>query len=117
MDEGSTMRDRQARTAGSAGRSASAGMPGSEMMTTEERMAELEERLARVEGSVNLRERGRDLMNRVMPPEAMQHFRNSGREQLLGYRSIIDFWIRRIETSEQRAASRSNSSHETIEIE
>ena len=32
-----------------------------------------------------------------------RHFRNAGREQLLGIRSIVDFWIRRIELAEEHA--------------
>jgi hypothetical protein len=79
------------------------------------RIAELEERLARLEGSPTLRERGRKMMDRVMPPEASQHFRNAGREQLLGIRSIVDFWIRRIDDAESRA--RADLGRETIEID
>ncbi len=84
--------------------------------TGDERIADLEARLERLEGEPSLRERGRSLMNRVMPPEASHHFRNAGREQLLGIRSIVDFWIRRIDDADQRAASRS-AERETIEIE
>ena len=40
------------------------------------------------------------MMDRVIPPEAARHFRNAGREQLLGVRSIVDFWIRRIDDAE-----------------
>ena len=50
-----------------------------------------------------------------MPPEASQHFRNAGREQLLGVRSIVDFWIRRIEDAESRA--RADLGRENIEID
>ena len=50
-----------------------------------------------------LKERGRRMIDRVMPPEAGQHFRNAGREQLLGVRSIVDFWIRRIDDAESRS--------------
>jgi hypothetical protein len=109
-------------TAGGRGRSArgrqatSAGMPGNEIMTPEERITELENRLASLEGSLSLRERGRDMMDKVMPPEAGRHFRNAGREQLLGMRSILDFWIRRIESAENRAASK-DAARQTIEIE
>jgi hypothetical protein len=78
-------------------------------------MAELEARLARLEGSPGLRERGRKMMDRVMPAEASQHFRNAGREQLLGIRSIVDFWIGRIEDAETRA--RDDLGRETIEID
>jgi hypothetical protein len=95
-----------------AGASASPGMPeaGAEL-----RLAELEERLARLEGEPTLKERGRRMMDRVMPPEAGQHFRNAGREQLLGVRSIVDFWIRRIDLAESR--SRADAGRETIEID
>jgi hypothetical protein len=79
------------------------------------RIAELEERLARLEGTPGLRERSRRMMDRVMPPEASRHFRNAGREQLLGIRSIVDFWIRRIEDAETRAGA--DAGRETIEID
>jgi len=91
-------------------------MPGTESMTAEERIAELENRLASLEGSLSIRERGRDMMDKVMPPEAGRHFRNAGREQLLGMRSILDFWIRRIESAEDRAAGK-DAARQTIEIE
>ena len=88
---------------------------GSISSTDTERMAELEARLQRLESSPGLRERGRGLMSRVMPPEAGEHFRNAGREQLLGVRSIVDFWIRRLDEADSRA-DRSRD-RETIEIE
>ncbi|HEX3265624.1 MAG TPA: hypothetical protein VHR16_08135 [Candidatus Limnocylindrales bacterium] len=68
------------------------------------RMAELERRLAQLEGEPTMRERGRRLMDRVVPPEATRHFRNAGREQLLGVRSIVDHWIKRIDDSEAHAS-------------
>jgi hypothetical protein len=91
---------------------ASAGVPDA---MTDMRIAELEERLARIEGEPSLRERGRNMMDRVMPPEASRHFRNAGREQLLGMRSIVDFWIRRIDDAEVRAGG--DAGRETIEID
>jgi|SRR5829696_2490377 len=90
----------------------SAGVPNS---TTDARIAEVEERLARLEGEPSLRERSRTLMDRVMPPEASRHFRNAGREQLLGMRSIVDFWIRRIDDADVRAGG--EPGRETIEID
>jgi hypothetical protein len=80
-----------------------------------DRMAELEARLARLERAPGLRERGRGLMARVIPDEATRHFRNAGREQLLGVRSIVDFWIERIDESEGRSTRRTR--HESIEID
>ncbi len=85
-------------------------------LTKDERMAELESRLVRLEGAPGLRERGRTMMDRVMPPEASEHFRNAGREHLLGVRSIVDHWIRRLDDADANAASRSRG-RETIEIE
>jgi hypothetical protein len=80
------------------------------------RLAELESRLARLEGAPGLRERGRGMMARVVPAEAGEHFRNAGREQLLGVRSIVDFWIRRLDEMDSRAG-RATRERETIEIE
>jgi hypothetical protein len=83
----------------------------------DERIADLEERLERLEGAPGLRERGRSLLDRVMPPEAATHFRNAGREQLLGVRTIVDHWIRRLDESESRAGEGRRSDRETIVIE
>jgi hypothetical protein len=85
-------------------------------LSKDERLAELESRLAKLEGAPGLRERGRGLMARVMPAEAGEHFRNAGREQLLGVRSIVDFWITRLDEADSRAA-RGSRDRETIEIE
>jgi hypothetical protein len=84
--------------------------------TAEDRIVELETRLERLEDAPGLRERSRSLMNRVMPPEASHHFRNAGREQLLGMRAIVDFWIARIDDAEARSASGTRE-RETIDIE
>jgi len=97
-------------------RSSGSASPGMPEIESELRLVELEERLARLEGEPGIRERGRRMMDRVIPPEARRHFRNAGREQLLGVRSIVDFWIRRIDDAESRAGSRSDTSRETIEI-
>lgn len=95
------------------------GARRSESLDTEpvdDRIAELEQRLERLEGSPGLRQRGRSLLDRVMPAEAGTHFRNAGREQLLGVRSIVDFWIRRLDESESRAGEGRSYERETIEI-
>jgi hypothetical protein len=92
--------------------SASAGVPES---SADARMAELERRLAELEGAPSLRDRGRKMMDRVMPPEASRHFRNAGREQLLGIRSIVDHWINRIDDAETRATG--SASRTRIEID
>jgi len=101
---------------GSAARGGStAASPGMPEAASDARIAELENRLARLEGSPGLRERSQRMMDRVVPAEAGRHFRNAGREQLLGIRSIVDFWIRRIEDAESRA--RADVGRETIEID
>lgn len=83
--------------------------------TAETRLAVLEARLAKLERSPGLRERGRGLMARVVPDEATHHFRNAGREQLLGVRAIVDFWIDRIDDADDR--SDSGVRRESIEID
>jgi hypothetical protein len=85
----------------------------STMTDSNARLAELEVRISQLETQPNIRERGRGLMSRIVPADASRHFRNAGREQLLGIRSIVDFWIRRIDESEDRPATR----RESIEIE
>lgn len=69
------------------------------------RLEVLEARLAKLERSPGLRERGRGLMAKVVPDEATHHFRNAGREQLLGMRAIVDFWIDRIDEADDRAGA------------
>jgi len=81
---------------------------------TDDRIAELEARLARLEGLPGLRARGRSMLGRVVPDEAGQHFRNAGREQLLGVRSIVDFWIRRLDEAEGTGRM---GGRETIELD
>jgi len=91
----------------------SAGMPDT---AADARYAELEDRLARLEGSPSLKERGRHMLDRVMPPEASRHFFNAGREQLLGVRAIVDFWLRRIDDMEARVEG-TDPERETIQID
>lgn len=71
----------------------------------ETRLAELEERITHMESGPRLRERGRTLMDRVMPPEATQHFRNGGRESLIGVRTIVDHWIKRLDARDEAASA------------
>jgi hypothetical protein len=90
----SARRPRSSRTTSALG---SPGMPSS---AEDDRVAELEARLERLESDPGMRERGRALVGKVMPMEAGVHFRNAAREQLLGFRAIIDFWIRRVDDLE-----------------
>lgn len=93
---------------------ASAGMPDS---AADARIVELEERLAALEGGPGLKERGRSLMGKVMPPEASRHFFNAGREQLLGMRAIVDFWLHRLDDMESKIAPDDDIGPETISID
>jgi hypothetical protein len=66
----------------------------------QDRIEELEGRLKQLEHA--LEERPRGLMGRIMPPDATNHFRAAGREQLLGMRSLVDHWIGRLEAAERK---------------
>ena len=92
----------------------SAGLPD---VAADLRIADLEERLAALEGGPGLKERGRHLLDRVMPPEASRHFFNAGREQLLGVRSIVDFWLRRLDDMESKVSPAADDGRETISID
>jgi hypothetical protein len=84
-------------------------------VTMDARLADLESRIAEMEQRApSLRERGQGMMDRVMPPEAAQHFRNAAREQLLGMRAIVDFWIARVDQLDARAVPRER---ETIDVQ
>lgn len=99
----------------SGGRSrASAGLPEA---AADPRIAELEERLAAIEGGPGLKERGRTLLGRVMPPEASRHFFNAGRENLLGMRSIVDFWLHRLDDMESHIAPDPDAGRQAISID
>ncbi len=78
-----------------------------------EQIAELEDRVRQLEGGTSMRSRGNSLLRAVMPDDARRHFRNAGREQLLGIRAIVDHWIARIDRLEDDPQS---AERETIEI-
>ena len=86
-------------------------------LSAEDRIAELEARLADLEHGPSMRERGRSAFDRVVPPEATRHFRQAMREELLGIRAIVDHWTDRLDAADARADSRSSRDRETIEIE
>lgn len=92
-------RPRSSRTTSAMG---SAGMPTSD---DDIRMSELEARLDRLERDPGMRERSQALMRRVMPSEAGRHFRNAAREQLLGFRAIVDFWIARVDDMDSQSSA------------
>ena len=65
-----------------------------------DRVQELEARLAKMEKSRSMTGRSRTFMNRIVPPEASDHFRAASREQLLGIRALVDHWINRLDERE-----------------
>lgn len=78
-----------------------------------ERLRDLEARFLEMERGSGLRERARSRLDRLVPPEAMHHFRSAGREQLMGVRSLVDHWIGRLEASDKAATP---PERETIEV-
>ncbi len=79
----------------------------------QDRIADLEARLARMEKERSMAGRSRSFMGRIVPPEASTHFRAASREQLMGIRALVDHWIRRID---QQEAARP-SEREEIQID
>lgn len=67
----------------------------------EARLAELEDRLARMETRRHPMEGARSWFEQVVPPEASRHFMTAAREQLLGVRTLMDHWIKRLERERQ----------------
>ena len=70
-----------------------------------ERLTELEARLLRMEKERSMSARSRSMLRRIMPDEASDHFRAAAREQLLGMRSLVDHWIKRMDDRESRKAT------------
>ncbi|HKZ91580.1 MAG TPA: hypothetical protein VJZ50_05530 [Candidatus Limnocylindrales bacterium] len=80
-----------------------------------DRLAELEDRLRAIESVDLAGTSGRTLMSRIIPREARRHFRNGGRESLLGMRTIVDAWITRMDEKDE--AGPSGTTRERIDIE
>lgn len=69
------------------------------------RMERLEQRVDQLEWRRRASERSRALMDSVVPEETRTHLRAAGREQLLAVRSLLDYWIDRLDgqSGERRA--------------
>jgi hypothetical protein len=91
-------------------------IPAGGRLSAEDRIAELEARLADLERGPSMRERGRSAFDRVVPPEATRHFRQAMREQLLGVRAIVDHWTDRLDEADARSDRRTQD-RETIKID
>jgi hypothetical protein len=80
---------------------------------TADRIRALETRLEEMERGSRVRERARSRFASVVPPEAVHHFRAAGREQLMGVRTLVDHWIKRIDDTVQEPSA---PERETIEV-
>ena len=80
--------------------------PGATSANMEERVRQLEERLRDLQERYErqpqaMRDRPRDLLERMVPSEVRAHLRASQREQLLALRAWLDVAIKRTEPSER----------------
>ena len=66
----------------------------------QDRIADLEARLQRMEKERSMSSRSHSLVGRIVPPEASTHFRAASREHLMGVRALVDHWIRQIDQQE-----------------
>jgi hypothetical protein len=80
---------------------------------TADRLRHLEARLEEMERGSRVRARARSRFDSVVPPEAIHHFRVASREHLLGVRTVVDHWIKRIDESDGETAP---PKRETIEV-
>ena len=76
----------------------------------EERLARLEEKLDRLAEARGDQGRGEQtaywaILESILPADARRHFRNASREQLLAARSMLDAWVKRMESGENEASS------------
>ena len=73
------------------------------MVTNEERITEMEQRLADLEAELRARQRPRirlgGLLREMMPPDVRSHMRNAQRERLLAMRVYLDRAIARVDTT------------------
>jgi hypothetical protein len=60
-------------------------------------MERLEQRVEQLEWRRRASERSRALMDGVVPEETRTHLRAAGREQLLAVRSLLDYWIDKLD--------------------
>lgn len=82
--------------------------------------SDLEERLARLEQKLDRLAEGRGeqtaywaVLETILPADARRHLRAASREQLLAARSMIDSWVKRMDTEREDAPPR----RETIPLD
>jgi hypothetical protein len=72
----------------------------------DQRMDQLEQRLAQLERRPTMRERGTGTLDVLVPAETRRHLKNAGREQLLAVRSLLDYWIDQLVDVDERDKGR-----------
>jgi hypothetical protein len=93
-------------------------------MKDEDRVMELEERIAQLEQQQQQRRGGGRsvaetafwaVMHNVLPDDARRHLKAAGREQLLAARVYLDTWIKKMDNPDA-AAEEDGVVHENIEV-
>jgi vacuolar-type H+-ATPase subunit E/Vma4 len=74
--------------------------------SSEERIADMERRVQRLERRPTAAQRSRGMLDGMVPPESRRHLRAASREQLMAVRSMLDHWIRRLSDDEAEAHGR-----------
>jgi hypothetical protein len=73
------------------------------MVTNEERLTEMEQRVADLEAELRARQRPRirigSMLREIMPPDVRTHMRAAQRERLLAMRAYLDRAIARFDTT------------------
>ena len=73
------------------------------MVTNEERLTEMEQRVADLEAELRARQRPRirvgSMLREVLPPDVRTHMRAAQRERLLAVRAYLDRAIARFDTT------------------
>jgi hypothetical protein len=58
----------------------------------------------------------RAAMAHILPSETRRHMRNAGREQLMAVRSLLDYWVERMD-DRSKASEQANNERENIPID
>jgi len=73
----------------------------------DDRMARLEQRLDELDRRSGAMERAMDksraAVDTMIPSETRKHLKAAGREQLLAVRSLLDYWVERLEDKAEKA--------------
>ena len=79
----------------------------------EERLARLEQKLDRLAGGGGEQTAYWAVLETILPADARRHLRAASREQLLAARSMIDSWVKRMDTDQEQGSPK----RETIPLD